>query len=201
MTASNDGAQTITLPATDPDGQPLTVTIVAPPPELAVTAVGGLDVSVLATGGALGVTYDFEYRVTDDANNTATGTVHVTIVDGSTPPSTSTTTTTTTAPPCEASITAVTPSTAQRTGQGHLNKDVVVSIVQNGGCGPLVLTFDPDPDDGNEVPESLAFNAGTSVTIGKNAYLWDANASPGHALNLRQGANGLDIDTERLVVS
>jgi hypothetical protein len=204
MTVTNDGAQTITLPATDPEGRALNVTVVAPPPELAVTALGGLDVSVLATGGTLGMAYDFEYRVTDDANATATGTVHVTIVEAPSPTTTSTTTTsttTTTAPPCEASITSVTPPTAQRTGHGHLNKDVVVSIVQNGGCGPLVLTFDPDPDDGNDVPEMLAFNAGTSVAIGKNAYLWDANASPGHALNLREGANGADVDTERLVVS
>ena len=204
LTAENDTAQTVTLPATDPEGRALTVTVVAQPPELTVTNVGDVDVSVLATGGTVGVTYDFEYRVTDDANAAATGTVHVTIVEAPSPTTTSTTTTTTTTttvPTCVASIASVTASTAQRTGQGHLNKEVVVSIVRNDGCGPLVLTFDPDPDDSNEVPESLAFNAGTSVTIDKNAYLWDENTSPGHPLTLRQGANGSEIDMERLVVS
>ena len=150
MTASNDDAQTITVPATDPDGQPLTVTSVAAPPVLDVSTLVGLDIRVLATGATLGATYDFDYEVTDDANHTSSGTVHVTIVDAATPPSTSTTTTTsstttTTTLPCAASITSVSLASVQRTGQGHLNRDVVVTVAQNGACAPLVLTFDPDP--------------------------------------------------------
>ncbi len=206
MTASNDVAETITVPATDPEGQPLTVTIDAAPPVLDVSALVGLDVRVLATGATLGATYDFDYEVTDDANHTASGIVHVTIVDALTPPSTSTTTTTTTTTttatlPCSASITSVSLASVQRTGQGHLNKDVVVTIAQNGACAPLVLTFDPDPDDDNAVPEQLAFEAGESVTIGKNDYVWDATPSPGLTLILQEGANGSSIDMERLVVT
>ena len=92
-------------------------------------------------------------------------------------------------------------ASVQRTGQGHLSKDVVVTIAQNGACAPLVLTFDPDPDDDNAVPEQLAFEAGASVTIGKNDYVWDAMPFPGHPLSLQQGANGSSIDMERLVVN
>ena len=56
MTASNDVAETITVPATDPEGQPLTVTNVATPPVLDVSTLVGLDVRVLATGATLGAT-------------------------------------------------------------------------------------------------------------------------------------------------
>lgn len=102
-----DAPVVVTLPATDPESDPLTVTSVTPSgPQLQVTSGAGLDVTITAAsvnGAAPGGTYTFTYAVTDTeplASNVATVTVVVNASSGgSTTTSTSSTTTTTTLPP------------------------------------------------------------------------------------------------------
>ena len=80
--------------------------------------------------------------------------------------------------------------------QNHLT----VNITTNSYCTPLVVTFDPMPNDANMTPESVAFGAATSVTIDKNSLTWDKSETS-FTLSLREGANGTIHDTHQLGVS
>jgi prepilin-type N-terminal cleavage/methylation domain-containing protein len=198
------------LPATD--AEPLTATIVAFDPELAVVVdPSGLGFSVeaqTAAGAVDGATYTFTYTVSDGTSTSNIGTVTVHAHDADTPGTTTTTstTTTTTQPPCTASLTLA-PSTVAVKNSGHLTNDVVATITSSGSCAPLVLSFDPDTTDTNTTPQQIAFNGGTTVTIGKNTYTWRQPDSPTwtFAIRLLEGANGdpegTAEDSENLVVT
>lgn len=220
MNVYDSVATNVSLPASDPEGQPLTLQSIDTTPysavELSVTPSGGLDASVTATAGG---PYSFAYTVVDNAGATASGIVNVNVVVSPTPTTTSTTTTsttsttstttTTTTIPCTATITSVIPSTVQNTGAsngnvdvGPLKQDVVVTISKNGSCGSLVLGFDPDPDDSVAVQETISFGGANSVTIGKDQYTnWrDTNGSP-DPLQVRVGANGPVLNSASLRVT
>jgi prepilin-type N-terminal cleavage/methylation domain-containing protein len=191
---------TLLVDAVDPDADPLTITSINNPDSGLVVTIGdGLNLNITAPADEPDeTTYVFDYTVADGRGGQDTGTVSVEVTSGSpgTAPPTTTTTTTTTIP-CVATIASVTPSSVERLKNGNLKSDVEVRITTNGQCEPLVLTFDPNPTDSVQTEESLEFKRGTTVTIGKNKYLWTAQT---HPLRLRQGANGDVVSSATLVV-
>ena len=206
-----DVLASITIPATDPEGGGLIVSSVTPPPggEILISNVGvSLDLTIDASSadGAMGgSTYAFTYVVDDSeplTSNVATVTVVVNNPTG--PTTTSTTSTTTTLPPaCFAEFTSgneTSPSTISIKNNGALQNHLTVNITTNSYCTPLVVTFDPMPNDANMTPESVAFGAATSVTIDKNSLTWDKSETS-FTLSLREGANGTIHDTHQLGVS
>lgn len=204
---------TVTVPADDPEAGALIVSSVTPPAggEIVITNVGvSLDITItasLANGATPGSTYTFTY-VVDDAepltSNAATVTVTVNNPSGPTTTSTTSTTTTTTLPPaCVAAFAPgneTSPTSIELKNNGTLQNHLTVNITTNSYCIPLVVTFDPMPNDTNMTPESLAFGAATSVTIDKNAHNWDPNETS-FTLTLREGANGTIHDTHSVGVS
>lgn len=102
-----DAPVVVTLPATDPESDPLVVSSVTPSgAELQVSPGAGLDVTITAvsgSGASPGASYTFTYAVDDTeplTSNVATVTVIVNAASGgSTTTSTTSTTTTTTLPP------------------------------------------------------------------------------------------------------
>ncbi|MDJ0770135.1 MAG: prepilin-type N-terminal cleavage/methylation domain-containing protein [Ilumatobacter sp.] len=193
---------TITLPAVDPDGDSIAISApdIVADPELNLTIGAGLDIDVQALtslGAINNGTYEFFYKVADTSSALSNeGTVSVFVFNVPTP------TTSTTLPTCTASFDPVTPtdpSTISLRPNGRLQDDLTINITTNGNCTPLVVTFDPMPNDANMTPEAIAFGGLTSVTIDKNAYTWDA-AETSFEFTLRQGANGLPEDTHTVAV-
>lgn len=204
----NDAPYSVAMPATDADGDTLSLQIYGTPdPELHILPPPGpgnliFQIDAQSLDGAVeGGTYTFEY-VANDGTITDIGTVTVHI-DSSAPPATTTTTTTV---PCSASIVSVNPSNVVLRPNGRLDQDVVVTVSVSGNCIPLVLSFDPDTTDANTTPVQIPFGAATAVTIGKNDHVWKkSGARPwSFALQLLEGANGNPTgtaeDTKTLVV-
>jgi hypothetical protein len=126
MSVDLDAPFVVTLPAVDPESDPLTVSNLTPGgTELDVTHVSGLDVTVTAvsTGGAvLGGTYTFSYTVDDTEPSTSNqATVTVIVNDPTGGPTTTSTVPTTTVPPMP-SCTFVVTSAHQngKSGRGTL---------------------------------------------------------------------------------
>ena len=71
--------QTATVPATDPDGGPLVVTIESDPTPLTIV-VNGLDLQITAPVEAANNQYALIYQVTDPAGATAQGTLNITVL-------------------------------------------------------------------------------------------------------------------------
>lgn len=202
----------VNLPATDADGDPLEARVTYADPQLSVSVPSGLRMYVRAGpespyNATDGSTYTFRYIVNDGTDDSNEAEVVVHVNSGASPPVTSTTTTTTTVAPCAAEIVSVSPSTVTVRPNGRLDTDVVVTITATGGCIPLVLLFDPDTTDADTTPAQLAFGASTSVTIGKNDYVWQQSGSTPWTfqLALREGVDGdpsgTDEDTANLVVA
>jgi hypothetical protein len=201
----------ITVPAVDPNGDPMVVSSVTPPAggEIVISNVGvSQDVTInasVADGAVGGSTYTFTYVVDDSeplTSNVATITV---VVNNPTGPTTTSTTSTTMAPPpaCVAAFAPgneTSPGTISIKNNGALDDHLTINIVTNSYCIPLVVTFDPMPNDSNMTPESIAFGAATSVTIDKNSLTWDKNEA-NFTFSLREGANGTVHDTHTVGVS
>ena len=83
---------TVVVPATDPDGEQLTLELVDDPAPVQVD-VDGLTLIVRAPPGAANRQFDLGYRVTDPSGATADGRLRITVTE---PPAATTTTTTTT---------------------------------------------------------------------------------------------------------
>jgi type II secretory pathway component PulJ len=89
----------VTAPASDPNGDPLTITVPTVPADWAVS-VSGLVISVTPPATIVPPeTHTFTYVADDGRGGTDTGTVTVNVVDVGTSTTTTTTTTTTTLPP------------------------------------------------------------------------------------------------------
>jgi large repetitive protein len=85
----------VPVPATDPDGDPLTLEVLDEPPWLELE-VDGLVVTIRATERGPDRVVEVRYRVTDPDGASADGRLLVTITDPPPPPTTTTTTTTST---------------------------------------------------------------------------------------------------------
>jgi hypothetical protein len=71
--------QSATVPATDPDGGPLVITIESDPTPLTIT-VNGLDLQITAPVEAANNQYALIYRVTDPAGASTQGTLNITVL-------------------------------------------------------------------------------------------------------------------------
>jgi len=92
------GTSTMTaVNASDPDGEPLTLTIDDDPSPLTID-VNGLVLTITAPLAAASTTYDLDYTVTDDSGGSATGSLLITVTEPTSTTSTTTTTTTTIGP-------------------------------------------------------------------------------------------------------
>lgn len=126
MSVDLDAPFVVTLPAVDPDADPLTVSnLTASGTELDVTHVAGLDVSVTAvsTGGAaLGGSYTFTYTVDDGEPLTSNAaTVTVVVNDPTGGPTTTSVVPTTTVPPLpECSFVVTSAHQNGKSGRGTL---------------------------------------------------------------------------------
>jgi hypothetical protein len=82
--ATTGDQTTITLPATDLDGDTLTITSTTPDSHLTVDAINGLDVTFTAASDFAGAT-TLGYTVDDGLGGTASGTITITITDNDAP--------------------------------------------------------------------------------------------------------------------
>lgn len=147
VTAQRDVASfSATVPAGDPNGDPLTVTLGTLPTGWSAT-ISGLDVTFTAANPAAG-TYPIDYTVTDPAMATASSVITVQL----------------TPVPCVASIVAVAPNPVARTGKGNpaypLAASVNVDMSPTGDCGNVVLRYRPTTAD-----RTLVFGGSLRVTI------------------------------------
>ena len=199
--------QTVSLvvAASDANGDSLTATFTTNPVWIYQVSPGSLDYVVDATAQTAPTSVTFRVDVADPAAATDFAMITIEIVPTTaTTTTTSTTTSTTVIPTCAAGIQAVTPpDTANATNQGgptdvgKLVDEIRVSISSNGFCGPLVLSFDPDPTTASR--EVLAFNGAQSVEFPSNMLWRDSDGVP-HLLELREGVAGAVLDTDSLTV-
>jgi hypothetical protein len=78
VTIEAGNTQTITVPATDPDGGPLVITIESDPTPLTIV-VNGLDLQITAPVEAANNQYALIYRVTDPLGASSPGTLNITV--------------------------------------------------------------------------------------------------------------------------
>lgn len=205
MTAAAGVPVTFTVVPTDPDATD-TLTVVgasASQPGWLVNPVSGFDITFTPDTNDGTISYQVS-----DGTVTVSGTITVTIAPPSstttttTTTSTTSTTTTTTLPPCSADFVSVNPSSIGVKNNGFLDDAVTVTVTSSGACGPLVLSFDPDTTDFDTTPEQLPFNAGTTIEIRKNDFVWRQTGSTpwNFTLQLREGANGPVADTTTLTL-
>jgi hypothetical protein len=99
------GTSTMTsVNASDPDGEPLTLTIDDDPSPLTIE-VDGLVLTIRAPLAAASTTYDLDYTVTDDSGGSATGSLLITVTE----PSSTTSSTTSTTMPTSTTTTTIGP--------------------------------------------------------------------------------------------
>ncbi|WP_420450306.1 Ig-like domain-containing protein [Ilumatobacter sp.] len=152
----------IDLPASDPDGDPLTVTTSTPHPSLAV-AVNGTQLVVASDGSAPGP-FSMTYAVDDGNGGTATSTLDLTVDLN----------------PC--TVTSLTPSatSVEVKNNGYLRNSVTYTITTTGYCDDLVLGYDNNLEDGGTDLVYLSFGSGSTVTVhgGHGGLKWSAGARP-----------------------
>lgn len=197
----------LVVQATDANNDSLTGSILAGAPAWA-TMPGSLDLRVHPTAADVGSTFLVRVNVQDPGGLSDVADIQIQVVPtANTTTTTSTTTTTTSIPGCVASIQSVNPSTSANANNkgdpvdvGKLEKEIRVSIASNGFCGPLVLTFDPDPQAPGP-DEVLAFNNASTVILPKSLLWRDSGATP-HPLLLKVGgANGTVLHSATLTVT
>ena len=151
----------VSLPASDPNGDELTVTFPVLPTGWSAT-VSGLDVEFSAADPAAGP-YVFDYVVTDPGSLSAQSTISFDL----------------TPVPCSASIVAIAPNPVGRTGKGNpaypLVSPVDVDITSSGDCGNLILRYTP-----TTAMRTQTFGGSVRLTIpgGPSAESWNSGSQP-----------------------
>jgi len=185
----------VNLPATDPNGDPLTVVFTGVPAGWQATATG--TTATLTPGAATG-TFTFGYVVRDPAGASATSTITLIVSAASTTTSTTTTTTTTSTttslpPPCVVSAMTVSPSTVAlwSKGTGKLKKNVSVSItVSSGYCVGLTLQYDTGAPNGQFI-QNFGNAAPYDVTLYGHPQGTELWATGPHQLTVRDGTGAV----------
>jgi prepilin-type N-terminal cleavage/methylation domain-containing protein len=176
-TGQRDLAIDLTLPASDPDGDPLTATFGALPDGWTVSA-SGIEVTFPASNKGTNQ-YTIQYTVTDPGGATASSTITIIL----------------TPVPCTARFDSVNPNpAAYNASSGHLIGALTVSITNwTGDCtANLTLRFKPKPTDAFKTE---VFGASLVLTIGGNDFKWSGGA---HTLELVIPAS-LGVPTESVI--
>lgn len=180
---------TFVLPASDPDGDTLTVTLTGLPAGWTASIVG---LQVTLTPDAAMSTVEIDYSVEDPGGADADATIKIVVSAAATTTSTSTTTTTT-VPPCVVSNVIIedSPVRLSANGSGKLKKDVVVTaVVQSGYCVGLTLQYDTGAPNGQYV-QNLGDAAPYQVRLlahPQGTELWSTGTK---VLNVYDGTNTL----------
>jgi prepilin-type N-terminal cleavage/methylation domain-containing protein len=171
--ASKGVPVSVVLPASDPEGQALSVTFPSKPsgwPTPTVTQSGGIITATFTPPNNASGSNEYSYRVTDSAGQFAQSKITATV--------------------CTVSSINVSPSTVNVLPDGSLQSAVTVTIAANSACSGLVLAF--KPQNGGSAPEEVEpFNSGTVVVIPQNKYTWSYQKR-NVDMDIRQGVNGAD---------
>jgi prepilin-type N-terminal cleavage/methylation domain-containing protein len=186
--------------ASDPEGDPLTVTFAAVDPAFDPPTSVGTFVTITHDGTVpVGESRDLPFTVTDGRGGSAPGTITVTVISASVATTTivPTTTTPTTIPCTGASVVSVTPTRVSNGGGddvGTLNRDITVVVNLGSDCPELGLLFDPLNADGSSptVPELRwkPFNGSTTLVITKTEYSWSDGF---HTVELKNDSDSPDV--------